>query len=302
MEYLHLFNTKYEHDTLRNGNKYKEPWLAYVRNDSLVTGNKPHDYSKDYLTFKALENANFSFFIEGTGATVISYSIDNGKTWVDIASDISTPTVAAGNKILFKATLNATTSGVGSFSSTGRYEAMGNPYSMLYGDDFNGKLDISDKFSGIAALFYSDEKLISAKNLSLPATTLGDNCYLDMFNGCISLTVGPKILPATNLTTHCYYNMFKNCTSLTAAPELPATTLAYGCYTYMFYGCTSLNYIKAMFTTTPSTSYTRNWVSGVASTGTFIKNSAATWDVIGDHGIPQGWTVQTASPEYILEF
>ena len=63
----------------------------------------------------------------------------------------------------------------------------------------------------------------------------------------------------------------------------------------MFYGCTKLNYIKAMFTTRPSTSYTSNWVSGVAATGTFVKNSAATWNVTGVNGIPSGWTVTTAS-------
>ena len=89
--------------------------------------------------------------------------------------------------------------------------------------------------------------------------------------------------------------MFSDCTSLTTAPVLPATTLVNNCYYQMFQGCTNLNYIKAMFTTTPSTTYTQNWVNGVASTGTFVKNSAATWNVTGIHGIPTGWTVQTAS-------
>ena len=68
-----------------------------------------------------------------------------------------------------------------------------------------------------------------------------------------------------------------------------------GCYGNMFQGCSSLNYIKAMFTTTPSSTYTSNWVNGVASSGTFVKNSAAQWDVSGVHGVPTGWTVQTAS-------
>jgi hypothetical protein len=63
----------------------------------------------------------------------------------------------------------------------------------------------------------------------------------------------------------------------------------------MFTNCSKLNYIKAMFTTTPSTTYTQNWVSGVAASGTFVKNSAASWDVSGVHGIPSGWTVETAS-------
>ena len=89
--------------------------------------------------------------------------------------------------------------------------------------------------------------------------------------------------------------MFRGCTSLTTAPELPATTLTSWCYSYMFLGCTNLNYIKAMFTTTPSTTYTNGWVSGVAAAGTFVKNSAAQGDVSGNNGIPQGWTVETAT-------
>ena len=50
-----------------------------------------------------------------------------------------------------------------------------------------------------------------------------------------------------------------------------------------------------MFTTTPSSDYTSDWVNRVASSGTFVKNSAATWNVTGKNGVPSGWTVQTAS-------
>ena len=49
-----------------------------------------------------------------------------------------------------------------------------------------------------------------------------------------------------------------------------------------------------MFTTTPSTTYTDSWVDGVSATGTFVKNSAAQWNVRGTSGIPTGWTVETA--------
>ena len=129
----------------------------------------------------------------------------------------------------------------------------------------------------------------------LPATTLASQCYGAMFNGCTSLLIAPSVLPATTLASSCYNNMFMGCTSLTTAPELPATTLASNCYNFMFNGCTSLNYIKAMFTTTPGVSYTGNWVSGVAATGTFVKNSAAQWDVTSANGIPTGWTIETAS-------
>ena len=131
---------------------------------------------------------------------------------------------------------------------------------------------------------------------ALPATTLEYSCYSYMFNGCTSLTQAPA-LPATTLADYCYSNMFQGCTSLTTAPALPATTLSEYCYYWMFYNCTKINYVKAMFTTDPTTaSYLDDWLTGVSSTGTFVKNAAATW-TNEQAGIPTGWTVQTASPD-----
>lgn len=132
------------------------------------------------------------------------------------------------------------------------------------------------------------------KGPELPAIVLAEGCYKGMFHYCTSLTTAPK-LPATTLETNCYNAMFRYCTSLTEAPELPATTLVNYCYNHMFTYCDNLNYIKAMFTTTPSTNYTFEWTYHVAGTGTFVKNSAATWNVTGYNGVPSGWTVQTAS-------
>jgi hypothetical protein len=83
----------------------------------------------------------------------------------------------------------------------------------------------------------------------LPATTLANTCYYDMFKGCTSLTTAPE-LPATTLSSDCYYNMFKGCTSLTTAPELPATTLKKSCYGNMFNGCVSLTESPALPATT----------------------------------------------------
>jgi len=128
----------------------------------------------------------------------------------------------------------------------------------------------------------------------IKATKLAESCCRTMFIGCASLTTAPE-LPVTTLATECYRGTFNDCTALTTAPELPATTLVSGCYTNMFKGCTSLNYIKAMFTTTPSNTYTQDWVNGIAASGTFVKNISATWDVTGINGIPSGWVVQTAS-------
>jgi hypothetical protein len=85
--------------------------------------------------------------------------------------------------------------------------------------------------------------------------------------------------------------MFYDCSSLTTAPELPATTLAYWCYRYMFNGCSNLNYIKMLATDISADDCLYNWVKGVASTGTFVKNSSMTNLPTGTSGIPEGWTV-----------
>ena len=130
----------------------------------------------------------------------------------------------------------------------------------------------------------------------LPATTLQFRCYAQMFQSCTTLTAAPA-LPVTTLAPCCYSYMFNACTSLVTAPELPATTLVLSCYSSMFSGCTKLNYVKAMFTTAPASgSYINNWLNNVSSTGTFVKNSAATWSN-EDAKIPSGWTVETASPD-----
>ena len=139
------------------------------------------------------------------------------------------------------------------------------------------------------SMFYGCTSLTTAPSI-LPATTLGYMCYSDMFYGCTSLTTAPE-LPATTLAGYCYRSMFYNCTSLTTAPELHATKLASCCYRYMFNGCRKLNYIK-MLATDISTSYCLSaWVSGVSSTGTFVKHPNMTSLPSGNSGIPSGWTV-----------
>ena len=129
----------------------------------------------------------------------------------------------------------------------------------------------------------------------LPATTLANSCYESMFYSCTSLTTAPE-LPATTLTSYCYRQMFQGCTSLVTAPELPATTLtsAYYCYQKMFSDCTSLSYIKCL-AMERDVSCTDNWVSGVASAGTFVKNPDTTSWTTGASGIPSNWTIQDAS-------
>lgn len=127
----------------------------------------------------------------------------------------------------------------------------------------------------------------------LPATTLADSCYIYMFQNCTSLTSAPT-LPATTLNNHCYNSMFSGCTGITTAPVLPATTLMSSSYQYMFMGCTSLNSITCLATNISAYNCTYRWVSGVAASGTFVKNASMSDWTSGLNGIPNGWTEQNA--------
>ena len=196
-----------------------------------------HDYSNDYLTFVALEDGTFT--LKGSS---VEYSLDSGLTWNTLARNTESPRVSRGNKIMWKTELvppYAPWVTTYYFTSTNRFDVEGNIMSLVYSDNFRGQTSLSGKDYIFTSLFEECTKLQNAKNLILPATTLSERCYYEMFWGCTSLRTAPR-LPATTLTPLCYRYMFCGCTSLTSAPQLPATTLAEYCYEYMFASCTSL--------------------------------------------------------------
>ena len=139
-------------------------------------------------------------------------------------------------------------------------------------------------------MFYNCQKLRNAPKLL--ATTLASGCYRNMFYLCKSLTNATD-LPATTLASRCYEGMFNGVSNLIIAPDLPATNLSLMCYYRMFKNCNKLTYIKMMATDIGAQNCLYDWVNGVATEGTFVKNKDATWDVVGVNGVPDGWTVIT---------
>lgn len=134
--------------------------------------------------------------------------------------------------------------------------------------------------------------LVSAPEL--PATTLAQGSYYQMFHSCASLVNAPT-LPATAIYKETYFQMFRNCSSLVIAPVILATTASGGTSCQrMFMGCSSLNYVKCLLTNRTGTDVMKEWLNGVAATGTFVKAAGATWES-GISGIPSGWTVIDAT-------
>lgn len=289
------------------------------------------DAVDEYLTFEAIENGQMVWYTNYTGyGNLIYYSI-NGGEWSGInPSKIGTSvSVSAGDKVRLKGYNHQYANGLSSgyvnyLNGTAAHYIYGDMSSML-ADDY--KEDYSSAVRTFFRFFQNDVNLVShpTKKILLPCVNLNEGCYGYLFYGCTGITTCPIYeLPATTLTKSCYSAMFQGCSSLVETPELPATSLAISCYTNMFYGCTSLttapelpatninyqycyygmfrycsslNYIKAAFTSLPTNnSQTTYWVDGVSSTGTFVKNSAAGWNITGTDAVPSGWTVETYTP------
>ena len=239
----------------------------------------PHDYSQDYFTFEAIDDIDVLLYYKNSLYTdnpvgTMYYSVNEGSTWSEMDSVVS---ISAGNKIMFKGVATECNGSSYTFDLSdgdggiiqGRFNVEGNIMSVIYGDDFKGQTSFPEgDWSYIFSIFFYDQSnLINASNLILPVTTLDFHCYSYMFNGC---------------------------TSLTTAPELPATTLLDNCYQGMFNGCTLLNYVKCLATNISANQSTEDWVTNVASSGTFVKNSSMSSWPEGDNGIPSGWDVQNA--------
>ena len=216
-------------------------------------GNPVFDYTR-YMTIESLEDG---LFIQVPSH--VEYTIDG--TWKRLGINDSIE-VNKGQLISFKKT---NVIGIfGTFIINGRCNLRGNCMSMVFGDSGYKNNDLSELYAPFSNMFKDCTGIVSVEPTFLPATTLVDNCYEHMFEGC---------------------------TSLVTAPELPATTLANNCYNSMFYGCSNLNYIKMLATDISAIGCFDFWVIDVASTGTFVKNAAMTSLPAGSSGIPEGWTV-----------
>ena len=232
--------------------------IAVLPNVSLITSNNTVHYNSNYLKFTAKED-NSTISLTSKTSPDIKYSL-NGGVWTQW--NYNAITLNTGDTIRMKGNnssgFSTSNSNYNQFKMTGKISASGNIMSLLYDDNFEGKLTIPCNY-----------------------------CFYYMFYDCTSLTTVPD-LPATTLANYCYAYMFRGCTNLTTAPELPATTLADYCYRSMFYNCTKLNYIKMLATDISATNCLSDWVNSVSSTGTFIKNAAMTSLPTGTSGIPSG--------------
>ena len=211
----------------------------------------------------------------GQAPEVILQTSTDGNTWTPYNIEEVITLTNVGDKVYFKAKGQNWVMAAPIPEEAGVY---------IYNNfEMNGKIAASGNINSLL-----EENEETARTMSLANR---DFCYDQLFNGCRSLTTAPE-LPSTTLAIGCYREMFFGCGSLTTAPALPATTLANNCYESMFSECNNLNTIKLGYTgnfaNAPSNAF-NNWVSVVASEGTFYYNGDDR--TTGPNAIPTGWTV-----------
>lgn len=244
------------------------------------------------LTIQATTTGNIKIINPKVG---MKYSKNGGIKTTVTTNDVIEIPVDADDKVQFYGNGTNITKYDGTRISGGSAvcKIYGNIMSLVNEFDFATSNTTLTETHAFASLFYGNTTLTDAQDLVIPATTLTDSCYMNMFYGCDNLIYAPIVLPATTLVKGCYHSMFSGCTGMRTSPMLPAMTLVPNCYYGMFNGCKELNGIICMATDNNATNCTKDWLKDVKTGGTFTKaEEMASWSTDAN-GIPSGWTVNS---------
>ena len=256
----------------------------------------------NYLCFTALESGSFTLNIGSLISTSdlpsVNYSLDGGETWINVANqddvsvNVTTPTINAGDSVLWKANgvvcINSSANKYSRFSSTGNFKVSGSLNTLLFGDMARKNVSGDYAFFG---LFYGCTKLIYADELILPTKLDFTHCFYRLFRNCSNLLTSPNLFEIDASPRNTFHEMFYSCSKLISEILINSTKPGIQSCQTMLYDCRQLNYIKMLATDISANNCLLNWVQGVSATGIFVKNINATWTTTGNSGVPTNWTV-----------
>ena len=151
-------------------------------------------------------------------------------------------------------------------------------------------------------IFGNVMSLLKGKDNLESATTIeANNAFYGLFAGADKLVNNADrllVLPATTLTEGCYQDMFNGCKGIEKAPELPAPKLEKNCYQEMFYDCAKLNSVRCLATDIKAENSTKDWLgnAGTEATGEKVIETAVQM-TSGSDLVPDGWTEQKAETD-----
>lgn len=212
---------------------------------------------KDYFCFTALEDSAITWSTvtttssDGTTSPTydeeihLQYSTDC-KTWTDWnnARESRRVSINKGSKLYVKGVNSALSysynkyfvfQNFDDFSNMGSMKVSGNIMSLIYGEDFEDKTVISEKYC-FSRIFRDLNSCITEVDLTLPATTLSESCYSQLFALNATVKKIKLILPAVELVKNCYTQML----FVDGEPKdidvtiLAEDTSATNCMRYMF--------------------------------------------------------------------
>ena len=131
-------------------------------------------------------------------------------------------------------------------------------------------------------------------NLESATTIEANNAFYGLFAGAEKLVNNAErllVLPATTLTEGCYQDMFNGCKGIEKAPELPAPTLVKNCYQEMFYDCAKLNHVACLATDISAEGSTKDWLGKAGTEASApVLETKVDMKANSDDGVPTSWT------------
>lgn len=155
-------------------------------------------------------------------------------------------------------------------------------------------------FGNVMSLLKGKDNLESATAIEAP------NAFSGLFSGADKLVNSDDrelVLPATTLKEGCYDNMFSGCKGIEKAPELPAPTLVKDCYSGMFSGCSKLSEVKCLATDVSADGCVKDWLADAgkeAETPPVIEVTKEAKDAISE-SIPKEFTPVIAISKITVE-
>ena len=137
--------------------------------------------------------------------------------------------------------------------------------------------------------------LLKGKSNFASATAIEANyAFYGLFAGADKLVnniIRHPELPATTLKEGCYEDMFYGCKGITRAPDLPAGVLTKNCYKEMFADCSKLSYVKCLAGDISPEGCTKDWLTNAGSEASSNKKVASAIKLpSGNDGLPSGWS------------
>jgi len=264
----------------------------------------------NYLKFTAEQDNSTVRFCHLTSASTrwttscdIEYSLDAGQTWTDYGVIVDHSgtliTLASGESVYFRSNKVRKFGGINStnivsgnnvvFKMTGKIRADGSLNSLI------DKSATCDSIYASSFCYFFSACTALTKAPELPATSIGQYAYYNMFRGCTGLIDASILLPTKCVPQNAYEGMFYSCSNLKYGPFINADYFVPTyCFRSMFYNCAKLESVGNMILSNPTTGNTSNWLYGTTSSTisrTIYLQSGTTWAPANTvHGIPANWT------------